>query len=413
MDEFKEDELVSSGAIPPDDFNKNIERISEIAEYDLIFDSKQFESALANTSDLSIESDVISSITAAIQIGNIILQGPPGTGKSSLARAIADAFNVSTTLVTAHDDWTIYDVIGRLELRVDDKKREQVVPVNGCFTQTVINCANRVVQNFDNSEKPQAEWLIIDELNRAHLDKAFGELFTVLGTDDLVPVNLPHQIEGNRRLVIPRRFRVIATLNSYDRQFVNNLSQAIRRRFTFITIDIPPRKPDEVSWTIDTNSKISAIKELSTIVDKVSSKLARRTTTLDPDSFAVKKSEFFELLSISYFDAIKKLMNFISSVRYSTTTEIPFLPIGTAQIIDTIELFFVQLLQSEDMTQRKIDDAIDWASSVKIVPLFEADAIDHETILSLAKSLKSPFNKRTRRELLTIANAGLVFTPLE
>ncbi len=413
MAEFNEHELVASGALPPDDFNKDIERIGEIAEYDLVFDPNKFRDALSNTSDLSIESDVISSIIAAIQTGNIILQGPPGTGKSSLARAIADAFNVSTTLVTAHDDWTIYDVIGRLELQLTSEHKEQVVPVNGCFTQTVINCANRIVQHFDDPEKPQAEWLIIDELNRAHLDKAFGELFTVLGTDDLVPVNLPHQPEGNRRLIIPRRFRLIATLNSYDRQFVNNLSQAIRRRFTFITIDIPPRKPDGVNWSIDSHSEIAAIKELSAIVDKVSSKIARRATTLDPDSFADKKSEFLELLSTSYFDVIEKLMDLISSVRYSTTTDIPFLPIGTAQIIDTIELFLVQLLQSEDVTQGKVNDAMDWASSVKIVPLFEADAIDHETILSLANNLNSPFNKRTRRELLTIANAGLVFTPLD
>ncbi len=202
-------------------------------------------------------------------------------------------------------------------------------------------------------------------------------------------------------------------MNSYDRQFVNNLSQAIRRRFTFITIDIPPRKPDGVSWSINNKSEIAAIKELSAVIDKVSSKAARRATTLDPDSFAHKKSEFLELLSTTYFDAIEKLMDLISSVRYSTTTDIPFLPIGTAQIIDTIELFLVQLLQSENVTQGKINDAMDWASSVKIVPLFEADAIDHETILSLANNLNSPFNKRTRRELLTIANAGLVFTPLD
>lgn len=411
MAEFNEGELVSSGAIPPTDFNNDIERICEIAEYDLLFDTDKFRSALTNTSSLSIDDEVISSIVAAIQTGNIVLQGPPGTGKSSLARAIADAFNVSTTLVTAHDDWTIYDVIGRLELQLTNEQKEQVVPVNGCFTQTVINCANQIVQHFDDSNKPQAEWLIIDELNRAHLDKAFGELFTVLGTDDLVPVNLPHQPQGNRRLVIPRRFRLIATLNSYDRQFVNNLSQAIRRRFTFITIDIPPKKPDSVSWSVDKNSSIGAIQELTAIIEKAASKVARRLTTLEPDLFSDKKSELFEQLSSAYFGTIQKLMELVSSIRYSTTTDRPYLPIGTAQLIDTIELFMVQLLQSEEVSDDTINNAIDWATSVKIVPLFEADAIDHETIFSLANSLQTPFNRKTKRELLTIANAGLVFTP--
>jgi MoxR-like ATPase len=413
MAEINEGELVSSGALPPEDFNNHIERIGEIAEYDLLFDTEKFQSALSNTLNLSIDNDVISSIVAAIQTGNIVLQGPPGTGKSSLARAIAEAFNVSTTMVTAHDDWTTYDVIGRLELQLTEDQKEQVAPVNGCFTQTVINCANRIVQNFDDPVKPQAEWLIIDELNRAHLDKAFGELFTVLGTDDLVPVNLPHQPEGNRRLVIPRRFRLIATLNSYDRQFVNNLSQAIRRRFTFITIDIPPRKPDSTSWSVDPNSTIGSIRELTAIVDKASSKVARRLTTLDPDLFSEKKSELFEQLSSTYFGTIQKLMDLISSIRYSTTTDTPYLPIGTAQLIDTVELFLVQLLQCENITESTINKAMDWATSVKIVPLFEADAIDHETIFSLAKNLQVPFNKKTKRELLTIANAGLVFTPVD
>src|SRR5260370_19149150 len=98
--------------------------------------------------------------------------------------------------------------------------------------------------HFDQPTEPQAEWLLIDEINRAHMDRAFGELFTVLGTDESIATTLPHQREGNRNLVIPKRFRIVATLNSFDRQFVNNLSQAIRRRFTFITVNIPDKPPD-------------------------------------------------------------------------------------------------------------------------------------------------------------------------
>lgn len=52
MAEFNEHELVASGALPPDDFNKDIERIGEIAEYDLVFDPNKFRDALSNTSDL-------------------------------------------------------------------------------------------------------------------------------------------------------------------------------------------------------------------------------------------------------------------------------------------------------------------------------------------------------------------------
>ena len=107
------------------------------------------------------------------------------------------------------------------------------------------------MKHFDTPSEPQAEWLLVDELNRAYLDKAFGELFTVIGTDELIPITLPHQRVGNRELVIPRRFRMIGTINSVDRQYVNSLSQAIRRRFTFVTVDIPTRRQSGENWSLE------------------------------------------------------------------------------------------------------------------------------------------------------------------
>ena len=86
----------------------------------------------------------------------------------------------------------------------------------------------------------QATWLLIDELNRAHPDKSFGELLSVLGSDDLVKVTLGYRRGSDNVLVGPRRFRIIATINSIDKQFVNGLSEGLRRRFTFLTVDVPP-----------------------------------------------------------------------------------------------------------------------------------------------------------------------------
>lgn len=192
MSDINESELVNSGAIPPTDFHDSIERLREIAQYDLDLPN-DFDARLAEaTSQLVVPDDILRSAAAAIRVGHIVLQGPPGTGKSSLVRALAKAFNASTFAVTAHEDWTIYDVIGRLELRLTEDRKEEIIPVNGALTEAVIRCGNNVVQHFDDPNHPQAEWLLIDELNRAHLDKAFGELFSVLGTDELVPINLPH-----------------------------------------------------------------------------------------------------------------------------------------------------------------------------------------------------------------------------
>jgi 5-methylcytosine-specific restriction protein B len=250
--------------------------------------------------------------------------------------------------------------------------------------------------------------LIIDELNRAHLDKAFGELFTVLGTDDLVPVSLPHQVKGNKLLVIPRRFRIIATLNSYDRQFVNNMSQAIRRRFTFITIDIPEKKPSGEFWEIDKGANLPSLKEFYYICTKACSRVARRQVSNDENDYDVIYKDILHLLNHDLKDNLIKLMELLESIRYSSSESIPYLPIGTAQIIDTVELFLIHYLQS-DRLSGDANVAIDWATSVKIIPLFEADTIDQEILTLFAKSLANPFHKLSKRELSVIANAGLCY----
>jgi len=84
--------------------------------------------------------------------------------------------------------------MGRLELRLHNDRKEEIVPVNGYFTEAVIKCANATVRHFDDPNEPQAEWLLIDEMNRAHMDRAFGELFTVLGMD--TQSRLPCRING-------------------------------------------------------------------------------------------------------------------------------------------------------------------------------------------------------------------------
>lgn len=407
--EIENKTLVESGAVPPDNFTNCIDRIREIARFDLEQDELLSENIKRETSSLALNADVIDSIVDAIEVGHVILQGPPGTGKSSLAQAIARAYNTEVIAVTAHEDWTVYDVVGRLELGRDEEGNEIIVPVNGCFTESVIRCANNVVKHFDEEEAPSACWLLIDELNRAYMDKAFGELFTVLGTDDLTPVTLPHQGEGNRKLVIPRRFRIIATLNSYDRQFVNNLSQAIRRRFTFISIDTPPPKPDSTPWDFDTNSNIPAIRELSISLRKACSRVARRMTSTSPDEFEKVLAEVEDIIKEKGKDAIFSFIELIHELRYAKSQDLLHLPIGTAQIIDTLELFVVRSCRI-GFDRADFDKIIDWATSVKIAPSFESDAIEHEALSLFTNKLGAPFDGKTKPMLLSILNAGMSYT---
>lgn len=409
MADADEATLEDQGVIPPTEFHDKIERIREVADYDIDLPPDLSERLDRATQGLLIAPETLRAAAAALQVGHVVLQGPPGTGKSSLARALCDAFQVSTLPVTAHEDWTVFDVIGRLELRLHEDRKEEIVPVNGYFTECVVCCANSIVRHFDDPAAPQADWLLIDELNRANIDRAFGELFAVLGTDSASPITLPHQREGNRNLVVPRRFRIVATLNSFDRQFVNNLSQAIRRRFTFVTVNIPDKRPANAVWSSLANPAPLAIQEFRIVLERVAARVAKRLTSLDRSMTQQITDDIKERLAGPLAPLVGRLFDLVEQVRYAgPEQQTPHLPIGTAQLIDTAELFVLRLMQ-DDMTDGAAGDVIDWAVSVKIVPLFDTDVVDPEVLKEFAGTLTEPFDKATRRELLGIMAAGMHF----
>src|SRR5262249_13542121 len=84
----------------------------------------------------------------------------------------------------------------------------------------------------------RGRWLVIDEFTRAPIDAAFGSLLTTLG-GQRAPLMVPTDDGREAPLPLPRDFRIIGTLNSFDRHFLNQLSEAMKRRFTFIDI-LPP-----------------------------------------------------------------------------------------------------------------------------------------------------------------------------
>jgi MoxR-like ATPase len=407
MSDLNEEVLEALGVISPSEFHGEIERIGEVSKYD-IEALPDFGSRLEKeTAGLLVAPETLKAIAAALRVGHVVLQGPPGTGKSSLARALCQAFHASVFPVTAHEDWTVFDVIGRLELRLHADRKEEIVPVNGYFTESVIRCANAIVRHFDEPTEPQAEWLLIDELNRAQMDRAFGELFTVLGTDAQFPITLPHQRDGNRSLVIPRRFRIIATLNSFDRQFVNSLSQAIKRRFTFITVHIPNKRPANVAWSIGSQDAPLAIQEYRIVMTRAAQRVAKRLTSLDVSRTATVATELEQRLNGPLAPLMQQLFDLIEKIRYAGPEErVPHLPIGTAQVLDTVELFLSRLAQDDTEPPAEV---LDWAVSIKIVPLLDVDVVDPEVVKEFAGGLTAPFNQASRRELLAIVAAGMHF----
>jgi MoxR-like ATPase len=188
---------------------------------------------------LQLSEEIYASVFAALDSKkHLILTGPPGTAKTTLAEAVAEAASLAGLsagyiLTTATADWTTYETIGGLKPTPDNR----LTFAPGHFLDAI----------------EQNKWLVIDEVNRSNFDRAFGQLFTVLsgqavqlpysrddaiGPVTLVPEGVPIPA-GVDALVVPATWRIIATMNVFDKTLLFEMSFALMRRFAFIEVPAP------------------------------------------------------------------------------------------------------------------------------------------------------------------------------
>ncbi|MFC1860152.1 AAA family ATPase, partial [Chloroflexota bacterium] len=172
---------------------------------------------------------------------HIILIGPPGTGKSKLAKEVCEYFCGADhyVMTTATSDWSTFDTIGGYRPERDNELAFFPGYFLRCFQDPGGNPANR--------------WLIIDEINRADIDKAFGALFSALTGDNITLhydlgdkqrieiIGSPrNNLEIQRhRFIIHPHWRMIATMNTFDKSSLYDMSYAFMRRFAFIPVEVP------------------------------------------------------------------------------------------------------------------------------------------------------------------------------
>jgi len=195
--------------------------------------------ATAKEAGLLLPHFVVDQLVAAIDAGkHVILTGPPGTGKTTMAYLTAEVAQRAMMCTgylptTATSEWTTFETIGGLQPTSDG-----LIYRPGLFVDAI----------------ETGRWLVIDELNRSNFDRAFGQLFTVLAGSAVV---LPFKRKGQTNplsivppgvdppektdvIRVPANWRIIATMNVFDKNLLFDMSYALMRRFAFIEVGTPP-----------------------------------------------------------------------------------------------------------------------------------------------------------------------------
>ena len=321
--------------------------------------------------ELLIPEEKINEIVIALASGrHVLLAGPIGTGKTRLAKIIPKIFwdkvgGYYSEDYTATADWSTQDVIGGIYPKMENGHPVYDIQ-NGCVVDTVHkNWENGAdgglrVQIKEPLKNPpyKGTWLIIDEFNRADIDKAFGQLFTALRTRQL---KIPTDVKGvsYKNLKIPEDYRIIGTLNTADKHFLFQLSDALKSRFAYVEVDIP--KPEqqekEIYYAMKNALDELGIEEFDKII------LDHKNKRIDKEN---SEEDVYNRMMQAYF--------FLDTVRV-------FKKLGTA----ILKLIFQNLITGTIMTENS-KTSLDNALTSNLIPQLENISI---TFVSAINSMHS------------------------
>jgi MoxR-like ATPase len=276
--------------------------------------------------EFAVEPDIIDFLLSVLVYGckNVLLVGKPGTGKTSIARFIAEKLGFEPIVVTANAHWSRVDVIGG-----------PMFIGSGSVTWRPGVLMEAIARHLEARQHgKKGAWLIIDEINRADVDKAFGEFFTIFSGPEPSEWVIPSYIIDewkkysnanqndvyrpmleaikrnlyrNEKYIVPPDFRVIGTMNYVDVANLFAIGEAFTRRFVRIEVEYPN--------DID--------KEINILLNKIK-----------------RGGDFREAIRILEDEDVEKL---IKSVTKSLRDEVKRLSFGSAYLLNTLYTFLAQV----------------------------------------------------------------------